>query len=470
MPRALQRQSAFPPPPLRLAASPPLHSSATPPCSLSALRPRAMSFPELLARQASICMGAGMGAGVGTGVDAGVGAGGLGEVCWGGHGGGGWGGGERWGGSDNGGEGGSRIQAGGVGMWTHSERGRGGECRAEGEEAGWGGGRGACGEEAEEDDQEQKRESAARSWARKQTHICIHPSPPSLILSSPSSSCTPSLPLPPPCFSAPPSPPPFPPLLATSPHPLALILLPPSQVFHDTPGLTVFHDTPGLTVALPSQPLSASQHQGSLLASSAALHCSVVALVIDPDRQIRRCVQGGGEEDMGRKGQDGRGEGSMEVVDVVALVNDAHRQTRRPDPRVRRMVGVVGAERREGQQRIAVVSKVDLVKVDLVKDKRLLLPLAQELTTFHSIERSDTTIRYACVPPASAMLFQYEPSLALSLPPTHAWSIPILLPHTHQAVQAPWEEDPRLCTDQSPEQRAMQIVRELLLHHVHQVR
>ncbi|CAI7789281.1 unnamed protein product [Closterium sp. NIES-54] len=37
------------------------------------------------------------------------------------------------------------------------------------------------------------------------------------------------------------------------------------------------------------------------------------------------------------------------------------------------------------------------------------------------------------------------------------------------AVQAPWEEDPRLRTDQSPEQLAMQIVRELLLHRMHQV-
>ncbi|CAI7844368.1 unnamed protein product, partial [Closterium sp. NIES-53] len=53
------------------------------------------------------------------------------------------------------------------------------------------------------------------------------------------------------------------------------------------PTQLVFHDTPGLTVALPSQPLSASQRQGSLLASSAALHCHVVALVIDADRQIR---------------------------------------------------------------------------------------------------------------------------------------------------------------------------------------
>ncbi|CAI5486340.1 unnamed protein product [Closterium sp. Naga37s-1] len=105
--------------------------------------------------------------------------------------------------------------------------------------------------------------------------------------------------------------------------------------------LLVFHDTPGLTVALPSQPLSASQRQGSLLALSAALHCHVVALVIDADWRIRR-----------------------------------------PDPRVRRMVGVVGAERREGQQRVAVLNKVDLVK-----DKRLLLPLAQELSSIHSIKR-----------------------------------------------------------------------------------
>ncbi|CAI5961789.1 unnamed protein product [Closterium sp. NIES-64] len=163
--------------------------------------------------------------------------------------------------------------------------------------------------------------------------------------------------------------------------------------------LLVFHDTPGLIVALPSQPLSASQRQGSLLASSAALHCHVVALVIDADRQIRR-----------------------------------------PDPRVRRMVGVVGAERREGQQRVAVLNKVDLVK-----DKRLLLPLAQELSSFHSIER--VFMVSALQDKGVNLLEEY------------------LFDH---AVQAAWEEDPRLCTDQSPEQLAMQIVRELLLHRMHQ--
>ncbi|CAI5509245.1 unnamed protein product, partial [Closterium sp. Naga37s-1] len=159
------------------------------------------------------------------------------------------------------------------------------------------------------------------------------------------------------------------------------------------------HATPGLTVALPSQPLSASQRQGSLLASSAALHCHVVALVIDADRQIRR-----------------------------------------PDPRVRRMVGVVGAERREGQQRVAVLNKVDLVK-----DKRLLLPLAHELSAFHSIER--VFMVSALQDKGVNLLEEY------------------LFDH---AVQAAWEEDPRLRTDQSPEQLAMQIVRELLLHRMHQ--
>ncbi|CAI5478645.1 unnamed protein product [Closterium sp. Yama58-4] len=165
------------------------------------------------------------------------------------------------------------------------------------------------------------------------------------------------------------------------------------------PTQLVFHDTPGLTVALPSQPLSASQRQGSLLASSAALHCNVVALVIDADRQIRR-----------------------------------------PDPRVRRLVGMVGAERREGQQRIAVLNKVDLVK-----DKRLLLPLSQELSTFHSIER--VFMVSALQDKGVNLLEEY------------------LFDH---AVQAAWEEDPRLRTDQSPEQLAMQIVRELLLHRMHQ--
>ncbi|CAI5962691.1 unnamed protein product [Closterium sp. NIES-64] len=165
------------------------------------------------------------------------------------------------------------------------------------------------------------------------------------------------------------------------------------------PTQLVFHDTPGLIVALPSQPLSASQRQGSLLASSAALHCHVVALVIDADRQIRR-----------------------------------------PDPRVRRMVGVVGAERREGQQRVAVLNKVDLVK-----DKRLLLPLAQELSSFHSIER--VFMVSALQDKGVNLLEEY------------------LFDH---AVQAAWEEDPRLRTDQSPEQLAMQIVRELLLHRMHQ--
>ncbi|CAI5519686.1 unnamed protein product [Closterium sp. Naga37s-1] len=187
----------------------------------------------------------------------------------------------------------------------------------------------------------------------------------------------------------------------------------------------VFHDTPGLTVALPSQPLSASQRQGSLLASSAALHCHVVTLVIDADRQIRR-----------------------------------------PDPRVRRMVGVVGAERREGQQRVAVLNKVDLVK-----DKRLLLPLAQELSSFHSIERvfMVSALQDKGVNLLEEYLFDHvRASPALPSPLTcHAtmpWSRAM-----PWAMQAPWEEDPRLRTDQSPEQLAMQIVRELLLHRMHQV-
>ncbi|CAI5488441.1 unnamed protein product [Closterium sp. Naga37s-1] len=85
------------------------------------------------------------------------------------------------------------------------------------------------------------------------------------------------------------------------------------------PTQLVFHDTPGLTVAMPSQPLSASQRQGSLLASSAALHGHVVALVIDADRQIRRCVseewvQGGGWLGSGCKEEGGWGVGARRRV------------------------------------------------------------------------------------------------------------------------------------------------------------
>ncbi|CAI5993979.1 unnamed protein product [Closterium sp. NIES-64] len=212
------------------------------------------------------------------------------------------------------------------------------------------------------------------------------------------------------------------------------------------PTQLVFHDTRGLTVAVPSQPLSATQRQGSLLASSAVLHCNVVALVIDADHQIRRCVSEEGVQGGGWLGSGCKEEGSLLASSaalhchVVALVIDADRQIRRPDPRVRRMVGVVGAERREGQQRVAVLNKVDLVK-----DKRLLLPLAQELSAFHSIER--VFMVSALQDKGVNLLEEY------------------LFDH---AVQAPWEEDPRLRTDQSPEQLAMQIVRELLLHRMHQ--
>ncbi|CAI5486348.1 unnamed protein product, partial [Closterium sp. Naga37s-1] len=179
------------------------------------------------------------------------------------------------------------------------------------------------------------------------------------------------------------------------------------------PTQLVFHDTPGLIVALPSQPLSASQRQGSLLASSAALHCHVVALVIDADRQIRR-----------------------------------------PDPRVRRMVGVVGAERREGQQRVAVLNKVDLVK-----DKRLLLPLAQELSSFHSIERWGEWRGEVGGDWVGVFMVSALQDKGVNLLEEYLFD---------HAVQAAWEEDPRLRTDQSPEQLAMQIVRELLLHRMHQ--
>lgn len=132
--------------------------------------------------------------------------------------------------------------------------------------------------------------------------------------------------------------------------------------------------------------------------------------------------------------------GVMEHCEVLILLIDAERQIRMTDRRVESLMRKVGSELPVGQRRIACLNKVDLIR-----DKRILFPLADQLQQFHAFER--VFMISGLKGSGVRDLEKYLRGLA---------------------VLRPWEEDPSQTTTQSQSQLALEIVRECILDRVHQ--
>ncbi|KAJ7563233.1 hypothetical protein O6H91_03G102000 [Diphasiastrum complanatum] len=126
--------------------------------------------------------------------------------------------------------------------------------------------------------------------------------------------------------------------------------------------------------------------------------------------------------------------------ELLVVLVDAHRHIEKPDPRVQRLVEKLGVEERPPQKRILCLNKVDLVK-----KKKSLLPLAQEFGQLPGFERifMISGLKGGGVKDVKEFLLD-------------------------QAVIRPWEEESETVTDMSPPSLAMEIVWEHVLDHLHQ--
>eukprot|EP00897_Mesotaenium_endlicherianum_P007276 jgi/Mesen1/6577/ME000336S05800 len=160
----------------------------------------------------------------------------------------------------------------------------------------------------------------------------------------------------------------------------------------------LFYDTPGLTHEIAARPLKRETRRSVSRAWHVAEECEALLVLVDAERQIRQ-----------------------------------------PDPRVWRLLERLGAERLAGQQRL-----VCLNKVDLVRDKQQLLPLAQRIQALHAFDR--------------VFMISGLKNRGIRLVEDFLHSL---------AVTRPWEQDPRHVTTQSGATMALEIVRERFFERLH---
>ncbi|KAL2652073.1 hypothetical protein R1flu_020201 [Riccia fluitans] len=127
----------------------------------------------------------------------------------------------------------------------------------------------------------------------------------------------------------------------------------------------------------------------------------------------------------------------LDACEAVVVLVDAERQIRRPDRRVKRLVEKIGMEQVVDQKKILCLNKVDLIE-----QKRLLLPLAKEFENLPAYDR----------------IFMISGLTGSGVNDVKEYLL-------HQAIASPWEEDPDYSNHRDI---ALEIVREQIFEHLHE--
>ncbi|XP_062196547.1 GTP-binding protein ERG-like [Phragmites australis] len=131
---------------------------------------------------------------------------------------------------------------------------------------------------------------------------------------------------------------------------------------------------------------------------------------------------------------------SINLYDLLIVMFDVNRHLKMPDSRVIKLVKRLGAEVNPNQRRILCMNKVDLVE-----DKKDLLKVAKEFEGLPGYER------YFMV---SGLKGKGVKDLVQYL--------------MDQAVQRSWDEEPTVMTEEVMKSISLEVVREKMLHHIHQ--
>lgn len=131
---------------------------------------------------------------------------------------------------------------------------------------------------------------------------------------------------------------------------------------------------------------------------------------------------------------------SIHLYDVVIVIFDVHRHLIRPDVRVVGLIKRMGAKAHATQKRLLCMNKVDLVK-----NKKDLLKVAEQFKDLPGFERHFmiSGLKGSGVKDLTQYLME-------------------------QAVKRPWDEDPFTMSEEVRKNISLEVVRERLLDHVHQ--
>ncbi|KAJ3698519.1 hypothetical protein LUZ61_002224 [Rhynchospora tenuis] len=131
---------------------------------------------------------------------------------------------------------------------------------------------------------------------------------------------------------------------------------------------------------------------------------------------------------------------TINLYDILIVIFDVHRHLTTPDRRVIKLIRLLGKEKQPEQKRILCMNKVDLVT-----DKKDLLKVANE---FNDLPGYD---RYFMI---SGLKGSGVKDLEQYL--------------MDQAVKRPWEEEPKVMTEEVMKNISLEVVRERMLDHIHQ--
>ncbi|KAL3699780.1 hypothetical protein R1sor_017802 [Riccia sorocarpa] len=127
----------------------------------------------------------------------------------------------------------------------------------------------------------------------------------------------------------------------------------------------------------------------------------------------------------------------VDACEAVVVLVDAERQIRRPDRRVKRLVEKIGMEQVVDQKKVLCLNKVDLIE-----QKRLLLPLAKEFENLPAYDR----------------IFMISGLTGSGVNDVKDYLL-------QQAIVSPWEEDPDYSNHRDI---ALEVVREQMFDHLHE--
>ncbi|KAJ4975076.1 hypothetical protein NE237_000182 [Protea cynaroides] len=131
---------------------------------------------------------------------------------------------------------------------------------------------------------------------------------------------------------------------------------------------------------------------------------------------------------------------SVDLYDVLIVIFDVHRHLSKPDKRVIKLIKHLGAQAHPKQKRVLCMNKVDLVEV-----KKDLLKVGEEFGDLPGYER------YFMI---SGLKGSGVKDLTQYL--------------MGQAFKRPWDEDPITLTEDVMKNISLEVVREKMLHHIHQ--
>ncbi|XP_058072194.1 GTP-binding protein ERG [Magnolia sinica] len=131
---------------------------------------------------------------------------------------------------------------------------------------------------------------------------------------------------------------------------------------------------------------------------------------------------------------------SVNLYDVLIVIFDVHRHITMPDSRVIRLIKHLGSDEQPKQKRVLCMNKVDLVEV-----KKDLLKVAEEFGGLPGYERyfMISGLKGSGVKDLTEYLME-------------------------QALKRPWDEDPTILNEDIMKNISLEVVREKMLHHIHQ--